>query len=54
MAEQVNRIDDLYSKDAEDNILSICFENSINNIFYTGHSNGVINKINLQSRILFR
>ena len=32
-----------------DNILSICFENSTNNIFYTGHSNGVINKLNLQT-----
>ena len=32
-----------------DKILSICFENSTNNIFYTGHSNGVINKINLQT-----
>ena len=32
-----------------DNILSICFENSTNNIFYTGHSNGIINKINLQT-----
>ena len=30
-------------------ILSICFENSTNNIFYTGHSNGVINKWNLKS-----
>ena len=29
-------------------ILSICFENSTNNIFYTGHSNGVINKWNLK------
>ena len=32
-----------------DNILSICFENSTNNIFYTGHSNGIINKLNLQT-----
>ena len=31
------------------NILSICFENSTNNIFYTGHSNGIINKLNLQT-----
>ena len=30
-------------------ILSICFENSTNNIFYTGHSNGVINKWNLKT-----
>ena len=29
-------------------ILSICFENSTNNIFYTGHSNGVINKWDLK------
>ena len=32
-----------------DKILSVCFENSTNNIIYTGHSNGVINKINLQT-----
>jgi replicative DNA helicase len=34
MAEQVNRIDDLYSKDAEDNILSICLvdESKVTNI----------------------
>ena len=32
-----------------DKILSVCFENSTNNIIYTGHSNGVINKLNLQS-----
>ena len=37
------------SVSTRDQILSICFENSINNIFYTGHSNGVINKINLQT-----
>ena len=30
-------------------ILSICFENSTNNIFYTGHSTGVINKWNLKT-----
>ena len=30
-------------------ILSICFENSTNNIFYTGHSNGIINKWNLKT-----
>jgi len=30
-------------------ILSICFENSTNNIFYTGHSNGIINKWNLKN-----
>lgn len=34
MTEQVNRIDDLYSKDAEDNILSICLvdESKVTNI----------------------
>ena len=37
------------SVSTRDKILSICFENSTNNIFYTGHSNGVINKLNLQS-----
>ena len=30
-------------------ILSICFENSTNNIFYTGHSNGVVNKWDLKT-----
>ena len=30
-------------------ILSICFENSTNNIFYTGHSTGIINKWNLKT-----
>ena len=29
-------------------ILSICFENSTNNIFYTGHSTGIVNKWNLK------
>ena len=37
------------SVSTRDKILSICFENSTNNIFYTGHSNGVINKLNLQT-----
>ena len=37
------------SVSTRDKILSICFENSTNNIFYTGHSNGVINKINLKN-----
>ena len=37
------------SVSTRDKILSICFENSTNNIFYTGHSNGIINKINLKT-----
>ena len=37
------------SVSTRDKILSIGFENSTNNIFYTGHSNGVINKLNLQT-----
>ena len=37
------------SVSTRDKVLSICFENSTNNIFYTGHSNGVINKLNLQT-----
>lgn len=35
-------------------ILSICFENSTNNIFYTGHSNGTINKWNLKTGQILR